>query len=194
MYSKHQSMNSAPSTPSSWRRRSWPAVTWRTSAIPSRSPASNGWALRQPAILAGAVAAFDTAQSYAASGARTTASWLKHECRLPGPEASRQLRRGRLCRHVPLFEEAWSKGQISSGCLDVVAAVRRPATEEALARDEAMLVEYAKTLTHDQFVRVMRYWEQHADPDGAEDDAMDARNHAGTPTWSRAWVGPIWAR
>ena len=85
------------------------------------------------------------------------------------------MRRGRLCRHVPLFEEAWSKGEISAGCLDIVAAVRRPATEEALARDEAMLVEHAKKLTHAEFVRVMRYWEQHADPDGAEDDAMEAR-------------------
>jgi Domain of unknown function (DUF222)/HNH endonuclease len=127
------------------------------------------------AVLAGAVAAFDAAEAFAPSGARTTAAYLKHQCHLPGPEASRQVRRGRLCRHVALFEQAWSEGFIDGACLDIVAAVRRPATEEALARDEAMLVEHAKKLTHAEFVRVMRYWEQHADPDGAEDDAMEAR-------------------
>jgi hypothetical protein len=122
-----------------------------------------------------AVAAFDASEAYALSGARTTAAYLKAECHLPGPEAGRQVRRGRLCRHLPLFEAAWSEGAISAACLDIVAAVRRPATEAALARDEAMLVEYAKTLTHAAFVAVMKYWEQHADPDGAEDDAMEAR-------------------
>jgi hypothetical protein len=130
---------------------------------------------RTSAAVTGAVAAFDAAEAYAPSGARTTAAWLKAECHLPGPDASRQVRRGRLCRHVPLFEAAWSNGEISAACLDMVAAVRRPATEEAFARDEAMLVEHAKTLTHAEFVALMRYWEQHADPDGAEDEAMAAR-------------------
>jgi hypothetical protein len=36
-----------------------------------------------------------------------------------------------------------------------------------------MLVDYAKTLAFAEFVRVLRYWEQHADPDGAEEDAME---------------------
>jgi hypothetical protein len=130
---------------------------------------------RVAALVTGAVAAFDAAEAYAPSGARTTGAWLKAECHLPGPDASRQVRRGRLCRHVPLFEQAWGNGEISAACLDMVAVVRRPATEAAFARDEAMLVDYAKTLTHAEFVAVMRYWEQHADPDGAEDDAIEAR-------------------
>jgi hypothetical protein len=57
--------------------------------------------------------------------------------------------------------------------VDLVASVRRPSTEAALARDEEMLVDYAKTLAFAEFVRVLRYWEQHADPDGAEEDAME---------------------
>src|ERR1700723_3373645 len=76
------------------------------------------------AVVTGAVAAFDAAEAYALSGARTTAAWLKAECHLPGPDASRQVRRGRLCRHVPLFERAWSNGEISAACLDMVAVVR----------------------------------------------------------------------
>ena len=128
---------------------------------------------RLGAIVAGAVAEFDASGAWAPSGARTAAAWLRRHCRLPSNEASREVRRGRQCRELPHFEAAWSAGEIGAACVDLVASVRRPATEAALARDEEMLVDYAKTLPFAEFVRVLRYWEQHADPDGAEEDAME---------------------
>jgi Domain of unknown function (DUF222)/HNH endonuclease len=128
---------------------------------------------RLGAIVAGAVAEFDASGAWAPSGARTAAAWLRRHCRLPSNEASREVRRGRQCRELPHFEAAWSAGEIGVACVDLVASVRRPATEAALARDEEMLVDYAKTLAFAEFVRVLRYWEQHADPDGAEEDAME---------------------
>ena len=128
---------------------------------------------RLGAIVTGAVAEFDASGAWAPSGARTAAAWLRRHCRLPSNEASREVRRGRQCRELPHFEAAWSAGEIGAACVDLVASVRRPATEAALARDEEMLVDYAKTLAFAEFVRVLRYWEQHADPDGAEEDAME---------------------
>jgi hypothetical protein len=130
---------------------------------------------RLGAIVTGAVAEFDASGAWAPSGARTAAAWLRRHCRLPSNEASREVRRGRQCRELPHFEAAWSAGEIGAACVDLVASVRRPATEAALARDEEMLVDYAKTLAFAEFVGVLRYWEQHADPDGAEDDAMERR-------------------
>jgi Domain of unknown function (DUF222)/HNH endonuclease len=130
---------------------------------------------RLGAIVTGAVAEFDASGAWAPSGARTAAAWLRRQCRLPSNEASREVRRGRECRELPHFEAAWSAGEIGAACVDLVASVRRPATDAALARDEEMLVEYAKTLVFAEFVRVLRYWEQHADPDGAEEDAMERR-------------------
>jgi Domain of unknown function (DUF222)/HNH endonuclease len=130
---------------------------------------------RTSAIITGAVAAFDATEGYAPSGARTTGAYLKAECHLPGPEAKRQVRRGRHARHLPLFAAAWAAGEITADYLDLVAQVRRPATEEALARDEPMLVEQAKVLPHDDFARALAYWVQHADPDGAEEDDMERR-------------------
>ncbi len=45
-----------------------------------------------------------------------------------------------------------------------------------MERDEQMLVgEASRLLRLDSFVRVLAYWSQHADPDGAEDDAATAR-------------------
>ena len=131
---------------------------------------------RLDALVTAAVAAFEASGAWAPSGAaRTAAAWITHECRIPKKDAARQVRRGRHCRHLPLFEAAWSKGEITADHLDLVASVRRPATEEALARDEAMLVEQATTLTYAEFAKVLAYWEQHADPDGAEHDAMERR-------------------
>ena len=47
-------------------------------------------------------------------------------------------------------------------------------TDEALARDEALLVKQATRLRFEQFVRAAASWDQLADPDGTE-DAAEAR-------------------
>ena len=85
------------------------------------------------------------------------------------------MRRGRQLAHLPHFEAAWAKGEITGAHLDVVASLRREGTEAALARDEEMLLGHASELAFCEFVRVARYWEQHADPDGAEAEAMERR-------------------
>ena len=77
------------------------------------------------------------------------------------------------------------EGDITGAHVDVMVPLRRPETEEALARDEALLVDQATELTFAQFNRVAAYWEQLADPDGADKDA-ERRGPAGTSTWSRA--------
>jgi hypothetical protein len=56
-----------------------------------------------------------------------------------------------------------------------MAGLRNPTTEEALARDEEMLVAQASTLTYRDFERATKYWNQMADPDGVEDDAEKAK-------------------
>src|SRR5690606_33041546 len=58
-----------------------------------------------------------------------------------------------------------------AGHVSVLARARTDATAEVFARDEAFLVDQAQGLTHAQFVRVVAYWSQQADPDGVEVDA-----------------------
>jgi hypothetical protein len=80
------------------------------------------------------------------------------------------VRRGREIRPLPVAAEAWATGAIAAAQVDVLAGLRSEATEEALARDEEMLVDQARTLPYQSFVRVAAYWEQLADPDRVEKD------------------------
>ncbi|MGH9016823.1 MAG: DUF222 domain-containing protein [Acidimicrobiales bacterium] len=149
---------------------------------------------RVDAIVTEATAAFEAAGNYAPDGARTAAAWLMARCKLPRVAARRLVRRGRALRHLPAFARAWRRGDITGTHIDAVANVRRPATEEVLARDEAMLVEQATTLPFRGFTRALAYWEQHADPDGVEDNADRQRSRRTVfldSTFDGMWLGNI---
>ena len=88
------------------------------------------------------------------------------------------IRRGRELRHLPVTAEAWARGDVNGAKVDVLTSLRTDATEEALARDEKMLVEQAGSLRHDQFVRAAAYWKQLADPEGTDDGGEKRRDPA----------------
>ena len=132
---------------------------------------------RLAAFVAGAVAAFDASGNWSESGARSATAWLRAKARRSGREARDQVRRGRALSRLPGTAVAWGQGQITGDHVDVMASLRKPATMEALARDEELLVDQARTLTHADFVRAGAYWEQLADPEGAEQRAEARRNH-----------------
>jgi len=58
----------------------------------------------------------------------------------------------------------------------LLAGARTQGATEALARDEEMLVGEALRLRFASFARVLAYWSQHADPDGAEARARAQRD------------------
>ena len=128
------------------------------------------------AYVTASVREFDTWGEYAVDGARSGASWIAAEGNLPRAEAGRMVRRARNLGDLRQFAEAWSDGDINAAHLDVVAKARNPRTEDALARDEKLLVDYARSLPFPDFTRMMAYWEQLADPDGTEESAEERRN------------------
>jgi hypothetical protein len=141
-----------------------------------------------------AVADFDTWGEWTDDGARTAAAWLRTRCRVSGAEARRQVRRGRRLRHLPACAGAWARGEITSAQVDVLIGLSREVTEEALARDEELLVGEACTLRHDQFVRLAAYWEQLADPDGTEVEGrarVDHRDVYLAETMDKMWLGKL---
>jgi hypothetical protein len=149
---------------------------------------------RVEAAVTVAVGAFDESGAWGPSGARNASVWLRTKCRRPSYEASRQVRRARQRRQLPAAAAAWSKGDIGAAQFDVIAALRRPVTEAALERDEEMLVTQAQKLTFSDLVRVARYWDQHADPDGTEESAMEQRARRGvylTESISGMFLGQI---
>ena len=130
---------------------------------------------RLQAVEARAVAAFDAGRAWEADRARTAAAWLSVRCRLPKSVAKREVHLGRTLRYLPACERAWLAGDIGADQVAVLASVRRPTTAGRLADDEELLVGYGKVMSFAGFVRVVRYWAQHADPDGEDEGAADDR-------------------
>ena len=149
---------------------------------------------RWEALMTSATARFDTSREWEADGARTAAAWLAWQCHLPRTVTRRQVSLGRKLRHLPACAHAWLDGQITAHHVSVIGAVRRPATEDALARDEKLLVDNAEHLRFDAFNRTVNYWAQRADPDGAEDDDHDRRDQRQVflaESFGGMWLGKI---
>jgi uncharacterized protein DUF222 len=131
---------------------------------------------RLESVISSSVASFDAAGDWALCGAKTSSAWLARTCRLPRATARRIVRRGRHLRHLPVAEQAFQAGEIHGAHVDAIVAVRRPEAEEALARDEAVLVRQARRLPFEHFGKAVAYWDQLADPDGSEEAAEERRN------------------
>ena len=141
-----------------------------------------------------AAAAFDANGAWEACGARTAAAWLAVRAGLPRPTAARRMALGRALRHMPAAEGAWLAGRVGEAQVSLLARARTPRTEGAMARDEAMLVERAGELRFDRFARVLAYWSQCADPDGAEDDALAQRGRRSfhlSRSFEGMWFGDL---
>jgi len=127
------------------------------------------------AYVTASVAELDTWGEYAPDGAPNAKIWVATTGHLPRCEAGRMVRRGRALRQVPRCWEAWRKGEITSSHFDVILKVRNDRTQDALERDEEMLLDQARTLRFEDFVKSVAYWEQLADPDGTEETAEAKR-------------------
>jgi hypothetical protein len=121
------------------------------------------------------VEAFALSGAWALEGAKSPSAWLAVSCHLPKSVARAQLRRGRAFAQLPVAGAAWAKGDIGPAHLDLLAKVRRQVTQEALARDEALLVDQGIKLRFEPFASALAYWEQLADPEGAEEAEVARR-------------------
>ena len=149
---------------------------------------------RVQAFVTSVTGAFDTSGNWAPDGARSAAAWLATRCRMPKGQARRELRRARALRRLPVCARAWLDGEINASHIDAFAGLCREATAGALERDEELLVDKARTLRHESFVRTLSYWEQLADPDGTEEDAQarhDRREVYLESSFDGMWLGRI---
>ncbi|MGD0313156.1 MAG: DUF222 domain-containing protein [Acidimicrobiales bacterium] len=149
---------------------------------------------RLDSFVTDATAAFDASGNWALDGAQNASMWLASRCRLPKTQARRVVRRGRELRHLPDCKRAWAAGDIAAAHVDVVTSLRRHPTEDALVRDESMLVDQASTLRFEAFTRAVAYWKQLADPDGADFDdekRRDRRHVYLERSFDGVWLGGI---
>ena len=131
---------------------------------------------RLSGCLTRAVAAFDAGRAWEAEGARTTSAWLSVRWKVPQTPARRRVLLGRALRSMPAVEAGWLAGDIGEAQVGLFASARTPETAACFQRDEAMLVDQARTLGYRSFVRALAYWGQLADPEGTERSAE--RQHA----------------
>ncbi len=145
---------------------------------------------RLEAAVCRASASFDAGGEWQADGARSAAAWIATRRRMPWASARRRVLVGRALRHRPATEEAWLAGDIGIAHVSALAEARTASAEEALARDEAMLVGQARHLQFRHFARTLAYWAQLADPDGSEKEAAkihDRRRLHLSSSWKGQW-------
>ena len=116
----------------------------------------------------------DVSRAWVAEGARSASAWLAWRGHLPTSTSGAVLRCARQLRALPAAERALLEGRITLDHVRLLAAAQRT-DPDAYAEDEQRLVELAGELLFSRFEVVIRYWRQHQDPDGAEDDAADRR-------------------
>jgi hypothetical protein len=113
---------------------------------------------------------------------------------LPGAGGAGGGRDGPGVASPPVAEAAWIGGDIGGDHVRLLSRARRAATADRLASDEEMLVGHATNLRFQQFTRIINYWEQHADPDGADEKAADKverRDFHLSQSWGGVWFGDL---
>jgi hypothetical protein len=116
------------------------------------------------------VAEFDRRSQHRVDGAVSTASWIRWRCRLPARTASRVVKEARALSEMPATSEAVAAGEVPVAhmAMLVTARDRHP---DAFPATESTLVDAAKHLSVSELRKLIGYWEQNLDPDGAVDDA-----------------------
>lgn len=128
---------------------------------------------RLDAVYSRTAATFDSSGGWIRDGANGAAAWISGMCHLPPEDARRRIRNGRVLAELTLVSEAWFAGDIDAAHVHALGRACTARRADAMARDEALLVEYAKTLHHTNFRKAVAYWIQVNDPDRAESDSAD---------------------
>ena len=144
---------------------------------------------RLQAVISRAVGCFDASGEWQADRARSAPGWIMANCRLPKPTAKGEVALARTLRHLPATAQAWLAGDIALSHVRVLAAARRPRTEDQMAKDEAMLVGHATDMAFRHFAKVVDYWAQLADADGEDDKAQRQRDDDRRVHLSRSYRG-----
>ncbi|MHB8682210.1 MAG: HNH endonuclease signature motif containing protein [Acidimicrobiales bacterium] len=131
---------------------------------------------RLDAVVTTATAEFDKSEVWALDGARSPAICLAIRCGIPKAVAKRRLRLGRRIRRLEAWARAWLAGEITESHVAAIDGAANSRTDQALARDELLLLQDARELRFDQFTKALGYWAQMTDPDGAEEKAQEQRD------------------
>ena len=135
---------------------------------------------------------WDRRGAWRTTGAKSASAALASLDRAPKSECASRLRLERSLRDLPIVRDAYRAGDIREAHARVLARARNPRSAALMARDEALLVHHAMTLSFASFTRAVDYWLLRADPDGADAtdlDRRDRRHVSLDQTLSGMWSG-----
>lgn len=136
------------------------------------------------AVFAETSAAFEPTEAYKDVGARTAASWLRHNMRMSAGEARRRVVVGQRLKDMPDVRAAFLSGEIGLPHVDVLAAAVDELGLTSVRAAEESLVELARLNDPWDLREAIRTLKHSIDPDSVDEKqrkAMERRHFTVTP-------------
>ena len=119
---------------------------------------------------------FDRKRGFAAEGAISTASWLRHRCGLSGAAASERVAIARHLAQLPLTAEALARGEIGYDHARVITRTAESVGDETMRGAEHILVDAAQRLDPARLQVAADHLRHHLAPERALHDANVAHD------------------
>lgn len=120
-----------------------------------------------------------------AQGFGSPTAWLIAASGQPPALCRSRVRVALALRHMPVTAQAFTAGDLSEARVRLLADARE-FSPDVFARDEALLVSQARSLSARAFPKALAHWHRLADPDGARaaaERAFERRRLCVSPTW-----------
>src|SRR5438128_114108 len=137
------------------------------------------------AVFAEGVRLLDKSGEYHAEGALSVVDWLRSSCKLSGGAAAERVGIARQLEKLPQTEAAFAKGQLGYQHVAAMARAAEHVGAAAVRKEEASLLQAARTMDPGQFTGVAKHFEHRVDAAGALAEANRAYQrrylHLGEP-------------
>src|SRR2546421_3776023 len=137
------------------------------------------------AVFAEGVRLLDKSGEYHAEGALSVVDWLRASCKLSGGAAAERVGIARQLEKLPQTEAAFAKGQLGYQHVAAMARAAEHVGAAAVRKEEASLLQAARTMDPGQFTGVAKHFEHRVDAAGALAEANRAYQrrylHLGEP-------------
>jgi uncharacterized protein DUF222 len=133
---------------------------------------------RLDAQIARRLSVFDRTKEFVLTGARSTAAWLRRQCRLHRRDANRMVKIARQVVRMPRVGRSWEAGTIDTGHVAVLAGTRRSArAPEQFAEMEDAFVDVAEAGSPEDVTAVARQWRDALDADRQDMGTLAAHQY-----------------
>ncbi len=126
------------------------------------------------AVFAIGVRRFDKSGEYKADGALSLTAWLRWKCKLSGGAALERVEIARQLEKLPKTEAAFANGDLGFQHVAVLARTAEHVGVAAVRKEEANLLQAAKTMDPGQFTTLAKNFEHRVDAAGALTEANRA--------------------